>query len=152
MLSLVCVPNSPRWRVLCEFLLGGCAAQLFESWPNFRPQNVILPHPFSELEVVTKRNIRVYIERNYIMSSLLRLERQQKDFFLSYSLIIFIIETTNTFTQYSRSSLVNHTRFQTRMSKVDTRLHIKTAPKYALWGGIYLYSLYKGVPHPRANS
>ena len=86
------------------------------------------------------------------MSSLLRLERQQKDFFLSYSLIIFIIETTNTLTQYNRSSLVNHTRFQTKMSKVYTRLHIKTTPKYAFWGGIYLYSLYKAVPHPRANS
>ena len=86
------------------------------------------------------------------MSSLLRLERQQKDFFLSYSLIIFIIETTNPLTQYNRSSLVNHTRFQTKMSKVYTRLHIKTTPKYAFWGGIYLYSLYKAVPHPRANS
>ena len=118
----------------------------------FQTTKCHFPHPFSELEVVTKRNIRVYIERNYIMSSLLRLERQQKDFFLSYSLIIFIIETTNTLTQYSRSSLVNHTRFQTKISKVYTRLHIKTAPKYALWGGIYLYGLYKAVPHPRANS
>ena len=50
-----------------------------------------------------------------------------------------MIETTNTFTQYNRSPLVNHTRFQTKMNKVYTRLHIKTAPKYALWGGIYLW-------------
>ena len=62
------------------------------------------------------------------------------------------METTNTFTQYNRSSLVNHIRFQTKMGKVYSRLHIKTAPKYALWGGIYLYDSYKGVPHPRANS
>ena len=102
----------------------------------FQTTKCHFPHPFSELEVVTKRNLTyVFSTLREIMSSLLRLERQQKDFFLSYSLIVFIIETTNTFTQYNRSSLVNHTRFQT---KVYTRLHIKTTPKYALWGGIYL--------------
>ena len=60
-----------------------------------------------------------------IISSLLRLERQQKDFFLSQS---FIIEATNTFIHY-RSSVVNHTRFQTEMGKIYTCFQTKTAPK-----------------------
>ena len=50
--------------------------------------------------------------------------------FLSYS---FGIETTNTLI-HNRSSFVNHTRFQTKMGKNPT-----------LWGGTYLYGLYKGV-------
>ena len=69
------------------------------------------------------------------MLSLLRLERKQKNYsnpfririflFLSYS---FGIETINTFI-HSRSSLENHTRFQTKMGKVYTRLQTKTAEK-----------------------
>ena len=142
--------QSPRWRVLLGILGGRCAAQLSESWPYFRQQNVIFHTRFQSWR--WSQNATYVFTLREIMSSLLRLERQEKDFFLSYSLIIFIIETTNTFTQYNRSSLVNHTRFQTKMSKVYTRLHIKTAPKYALWRGIYLHGLYKGVPHPRAKS
>ena len=70
-----------------------------------------------------------------IILSLLRLERKQNNSSnpfpicivpcLSYS---FEIETTNTFI-HSCSSLENHTR----------------------WGGTYLYSLYKGVPHPHPS-
>ena len=69
------------------------------------------------------------------MLSLLRLERKQKSssnafririfLFLSYS---FGIETINTFI-HSRSSLENHTRFQTKMGKVYTRFQTKTAKK-----------------------
>ena len=65
--------------------------------------------------------------------------------FLSYS---FGIETTNTLI-HNRSSLVNHTRFQRKMSKIFSRFQTKTAQKPAtLWGGTYLYRLYKGVPPP----
>ena len=69
------------------------------------------------------------------MSSLLRLGRKQKNssnpfririfLFLSYS---FGIETINTFI-HSRSSLENHTRFQTKMGKVYIRFETKTAQK-----------------------
>ena len=45
--------------------------------------------------------------------------------FLSHS---FGIETTNTLI-YSRSSLENHTRFQTKMDKVYTRFQTETAQK-----------------------
>ena len=70
------------------------------------------------------------------MSSLLQLERQQKDFFLSYS---FIIETTNTFIHY-RSCLVNHARFQTKMGKIY-RFQAKMAPKPYPFGGKGKYLL-----------
>ena len=76
--------------------------------------------------------------------SLLRLERKQKNssnpfririfLFLSYS---FGIETINTFI-HSRSSLENHTRFQTKMGKVYTRFQNKTAQKPTRWDGTYL--------------
>ena len=86
------------------------------------------------------------------MSSLLRLGRKQKNssnpfririfLFLSYS---FGIETVNTFI-HSRSSLENHTRFQTKMGKVYTRFQTKTALNpYLIGGGTHLYGLYKGV-------
>ena len=71
-------------------------------------------------------------------SELLRLERLQKDFLKSISnsyltlsfflSFLFGIETINTFMD-SRSSLKNHTQFQTKMGKVDTRSQTKTAQK-----------------------
>ena len=88
------------------------------------------------------------------MLSLLRLERKQKNYsnpfririflFLSYS---FGIETINTFI-HSRSSLENHTRFQTKMGKIYNRFQTKTAQNPTRWGGTYLNGLYKGVPSP----
>ena len=72
----------------------------------FRP-GLLNPYPFSDQEVATKRNIRVYIDRNNFIIAEIR--TPAKRFFLSYS---YIIETTNTFTHY-RSSLVSHNRFQT---------------------------------------
>ena len=65
------------------------------------------------------------------MFSLLRLERQQKDFLKSISnsqnipLWIFIHETTNAFMH----SLENYTRIQTKKGKVYTRFQTKTAQK-----------------------
>ena len=112
--------------VLLGFL-GGCLSpgspnpdlifpQLFSTWP---PKSVPVFRP-SLLE---------------IMSSLLKLERQVKDFlestsirmslFLSYS---FGIETKNTFI-HSRSSLENHTRFLTKFSKMYNRFLTEKALK-----------------------
>ena len=69
------------------------------------------------------------------MSSLLRLERQEKYFLkrimnshiipFSYSIGI---ETTNTFI-HSRSLLENHTQFQTKMGKVYIRFRPETGQK-----------------------
>ena len=70
---------------------------------------------------VTKRNLRVYIDRNYVIIAEIRTLAKG---FLSYS---FVIETTNTSIHY-RSSLVNHTRFQSKMGKIYIRSQVKRAP------------------------
>ena len=70
----------------------GCAARFSKSWPYFRPKNIIFHTlPFSDLEVITKRNITC-LHKTEIMSSLVRLKLQQKKaisnfmlHFLSYS-------------------------------------------------------------------
>ena len=86
------------------------------------------------------------------MSSLLKLEHQQKDFlksilnlhrlvlrFLSYS---FGVQMTNTFI-HSQSSLVNHTRFQTKRAKSIPVFTPKQCKNDILWGGTYLYLSYQ---------
>ena len=74
--------------------------------------------------------------RQKFMLSLLRLEPKHKKnspnpsrirtfLFRSYSSIIWNWNDTDTFI-HSRSSLKNHTRFQTKMGKVNTRFQTKT--------------------------
>ena len=58
--------------------------------------------------------------------------------FLSYS---FGTKTTNTLI-HNRSSLVNHTRFKTKMGKIYTRFRTKTVQKPYPLGGTYLYITY----------
>ena len=88
-----------------------------------------------------------------IMSSLLRLDRKQKNsstlfririvFLLSYS---FGIETINTFI-HSRCSLENHTQFQTKTGKVYTRFQTKTAQKpYPMGRDIPIQLIYGSTP------
>ena len=69
--------------------------------------------------------------------------------FLSSS---FGIETTNTFL-HSGNSLENHTRFQTKMSKVWTVFNRpkKRKKKHTLWGGTYLYGWYKEISPGRKS-
>ena len=118
----------------CEFLVGVCRQFLQILTRVSNQKNVIFhihfqtrplyPYPFSDLALLLE-----------IMLSLLRLERKPKKYsnpfrirmflFLSYP---FEIETKNTFIR-SRSSLESHTRFQTKMGKVYTRLQTKTAQK-----------------------
>ena len=69
------------------------------------------------------------------MSSLLKLERKQSNSSNAFRIHIFLfrsysfgIETITTFIR-SRSSLENHTRFQTKMFKGYTRFHTKKAQK-----------------------
>ena len=70
-----------------------------------------------------------------MLSELLRLERQQKDFlkaisnsYIALSFVLIGIETKNTFMD-PRSSFENHPRFQTKMGKDYTRFQTKTAQK-----------------------
>ena len=82
-----------------------------------------------------------------IMSSLLRLERKQKNYSNPFRIRIFLrlsftfgIETINTFI-HSRSSLENHTRSQTKIGKICTRFQIKrrkNATRSGGRGGTYL--------------
>ena len=81
------------------------------------------------------------------MSSLLRLERQQKRFLklcveFAYSSFFLIY---NTFIHFL-SFLENHTRFQTEVGKVYTRFQTKTRKKPTLCNGTYRIGLYKGSP------
>ena len=89
-----------------------------------------------------------------IMSSLLRLNVQQKDFLKSISnshitlsfLFSWNSETTNT-SIHHRSSFVNYTRFQTRSEQsVYSFFRPKQSKNPTRWGGTYLYGFYKGVP------
>ena len=87
-----------------------------------------------------------------------RLERKQKNSSNAFRIRTFLlrsysfgITTINSFI-HSRSSLVNHTRFQTKIGKVYTQegaypFSDRKGPK-TRWGGKYLYGLYKGVPLP----
>ena len=78
-----------------EFFVGVCRPVLrAESRPYFRPKNVIFHTRFQ-----TWRWSQSATYAFISMSYLLRLERQQNDFFLSYS---FIIETMNTSIRYRR--------------------------------------------------
>ena len=115
-----------------EFLIGVCCPVL-QILTKFQTQKCNFLHPFSD-------------QTSKIHTRLLRLECKQKNssnpfririfLFLSYS---FGIETINTFI-HSRSSLENHTRFQTKMSKVYTRFQTKTAQNPTRWGGTYLHN------------
>ena len=88
------------------------------------------------------------------MSSLLRLEQQQKGFLNPFWIRIFLflfysfgIETINTFI-HSRSCLENHARPQTKMGKVYTCFQSKTAQKPYRLGRYIPIWLVKGVPPP----
>ena len=91
------------------------------------------------------------------MSSLLRLEQQQKrflkihfelayfSFFLSFSVEI---ETTTTFV-HSRSSFENQLDSRPKWAKSIPIFNQNDGHKIpTLWGGTYLYGLYMGLPPP----
>ena len=125
----------------------GCAARFSKSWPYFRPKNVIFHTCFQTRPLTSIPVFRPGLQAE-IMLSLLRLERQQKNalnpfrigtfLFLSYS---FGIELINMFI-HSRSSLENHTRFQTKMTNVCIPIPVfrpKRRKNPTRWGSTYLY-------------
>ena len=114
-----------------------------KSLPYFRPKNVIFYIRFQTWPL--KFHTQIFPQRIYVIitrsPSLLRLEQQQKNHW-------FGIETINTFI-HSRSSLENHTRFQTKMDEVYTRFQTQTVQKPGLFGAAHtVYDIYKGVPPP----
>ena len=129
----------------------------FSIFTDLRPTNVIFHTRFQTWPLKSIPVFRPGLQAK-IMLSLLSLQRKQKNssnpfqilifFFLSYS---FGIETIKTFIQSRiRSSLKNHTRFQPKLGKVYTHFQTATAQNPTRWGGICLYSSYKGsTPPPR---
>ena len=112
----------------------GCAARFSKSWTYFRPKNVIFQTRFQTRPLKSIPVFRPGLLAE-IMSSLLRLERKQKNSSNPFRFCVFLflsssfeIEKINTFIR-SRSSLENYTRFQTKTGKVYTRFQTKTAQK-----------------------
>ena len=115
---------------------------IFDLEPNCRMLAIItrvaVGTPGKSREILTLFHIKKYHFRpglQEIMSSLLRLEQQQKGllnpFWIHMFLFLFYsfgIETINTFI-HSRSCLENHARLQTKMGKVYTCFQSKTAQK-----------------------
>ena len=121
-----------------EFMVGVCRP-FSDGLTLFQTKILSFSTPFSDLasRIHTRfqtwrwsQNATNVFTLTENMSSSPRLERQQKSFFLFYSIII---EKTNTSIQYC-SSLVNHTRFQTKMGKISTRFQTKT-----LFGAAHTY-------------
>ena len=105
-----------------EFLVGVCRPVL-QILALFQTLKCYFPHPFSDQASKIHTRFQTWpLGRNYYL-----VRAQTKKYsnpfririflFLSYS---FGIETINTFIR-SRSSLENHTRFQSKMGKVHTR-------------------------------
>ena len=92
-----------------EFLVRVCRPVL-QILTLFQTKKYHFPHPFSDPEVVTKRNITC-LHKTEIMSSLLRLNRSKRfleihfEFILHFLSYSFGIETTNTLI-HNRSSFI----------------------------------------------
>ena len=67
-----------------RYILVGMCRPVLQILTLFQTKKCQFPHPFSDLEEVTKRNITC-LHKTEIMSPVLRLERQQKDFLKSIS-------------------------------------------------------------------
>ena len=134
-------------------ILGEVCRTVLQILTRFQTIKCNFPHPFSDqtskIHIVFRPDLRqklcyIRAQTKYSSSPF----RIPIFFFLSYS---FGIETIKTFIQL-RSSLKNHTRFQTKMSKVYTRFQTKTAQKTLPdggGGGTYLCTLYNRVPPSR---
>ena len=106
----------------------GCVARFSKSWPYFRPKNVIFHTRFQTRPLKFIPFFRPGLK-------LLKLERKQNNSSNAFRIRIFLfpshsfgIETITTFIR-SRSSLENHTRFQTKMGEVYTCFQTKKAQK-----------------------
>ena len=118
-----------------EFSLGVCRSTLFHT--NLKCH---FPHPFSDLEEITKRNMFTKTE---IISSLLRLKRRQKDF------LKFILNshTSCGVISYSSGTIRQICSYATVVpSKTIPVFRPKRRKNHTLWCGTYLYGLSKGVP------
>ena len=112
--------------------------------PVFRPglQNT---YPF--LDLAFKKLCHNHFDKNSNKKRFLKIYFEFAYF--SFALPHFGIERINTFI-HSRSSLKNHTRFQTKKS--IPVFWSKRRKNHTLWGGTYLYSLNNGVHLPPGDN
>ena len=83
------------------------------------------------------------------MLSLLRIERKQKNSSNAFRSYSFGIETITTFIR-SRSSLKNHTRFQTKMGNLSVYPFLnQRGPKIITFGAAHTYMAYIREYAPR---
>ena len=140
--------NIPR-GVLLRILGGGVPPDsLIKSWAYFRPKNVVFRIRFQTWR--RSQNATYVFTKAEIMSSSLRLERQQEDIEFVYCPFFLIHldwndEYIHTLLWFPRKLYP----FQTKMGKVYTVFQTKSVHKpYRPWGGTYLYGLYKRVLSP----
>ena len=116
-----------------EFLVGPCLPVL-QILTLFQTKKCCFLHPFSDKTFKIHTRFQTWpLGRNYVLITQIRAQTKHssKPFRIRIFLLLcysFGIEAINTFI-HSRSSLENHTRFQTKMGKVYTRFHTKTAQK-----------------------
>ena len=129
-------PGNSRW---------GFAARFSKSWPYFRPKNVIFHTRFQTRPV----------GRNYFIITWIR--AQTKKFFKSISnshvspFLVLIWNWKDKEFMNSRSSLENHTQFQSKLkcAKCIPVFRPKWHKNRTWWGGTYLYSLLKTLQSRR---
>ena len=104
----------------------GCAARFSKSLPDFGPKKYNFPHPFSDQTSKIHTCFQTWpLGTNYVIVS--------KKFFKfisnSHSFLSFLLiwNWNDKYVHRLRSSLKNHTRFQTKMAKVSARFQTKTA-------------------------
>ena len=144
-------PGGYSW----EFLVGVCRP-VRQILTLFQIKKCNFLHPFSDQTSKIHTCFQTWpLSRNYF--TITRLEGKQKIssnpfririfLFLSYSFGI----RNNKYLHTLRSSLENHTRFQTRMGKVSTRFQTKTAQKpYPMGRHILTYVTEGSIPPPGA--
>ena len=116
-----------------EFLMEACR-RFSKSWPYFRPKK------FSDLAFIIHIRFQTWPPRNCIM-----LERQQRVFksVLNSHITFSFLFIWNWNYQYVHT--LPH-----KLYPFSDRNGTKTLPS-TLWGGKYLYGLYKRVPSPRGG-
>ena len=129
-----------------------CAARFSEFWPYFRAKNVIFHNRF---QTWLFKSIPVFRpDSAKILSSLLRLERQQTRFlkihfelaYFSFSLVhLKLKRQTRLYTPVVSSKTIPDSR--PKWAKSIPVFRPKRRKNHTLWGGTCLYSLYKRV-HP----
>ena len=127
-----------------EFLVG-CDARFSKKPGPISDQKMSFPHPFSDLEEVTERNIHVYIDRNYNIITQIRAPTN------SHIMGLFPInlEPIEKYVYTPPQLPENHTRFQTKMGKVYTSFQTKTAQKpYSLGRHTPIWLIEGSFPPP----